>query len=57
MVNGVTSQTRLSEWAHTCAHTHRRALKAFRIVTLTEGTTDRTVCYNHHIITTFISIY
>lgn len=57
MVNGVTSQTRLSEWAHTCAHTHRRGLKAFRIVTPTEGTTDRTVCYNHHIITTFISIY
>ena len=56
MVNVVTSQTQLSEWAHTCAHTHRRARKAFRIVTLTEGTTDGTVCYNH-IITIFISIY
>ena len=45
-----------AEWVHTCAHIHRRARKAFRIVTLTEGTTDGTVCYNH-IITIFISIY
>lgn len=59
MVNGVTtSQTRLSEWVHMCAHTHtcRCARTAFSIVTLTEGTIDGTVCYSHHIIT-FTSIY
>lgn len=37
-------------------HTCRHAWKAFKIVTLTEGTTDGTVCYSH-IIITFISIY